>query len=120
MIPNDKEPIQKILDKIKAQGINLGIICNVNQGIVTGADKVSKKHIIKYGIKASVGEGIFVLSDDEVKRLNLTPKEKEILKPWFKNSDILKYFSKEKTNESVVYLKMVFILKSKYLLLSNT
>ena len=104
LIPNDNEPIQIILDKIKAQGIYLGIICNVNQGIVTGADKVSKKHINEYDIKASVGEGIFVLSDDEVKRLNLTPKEREILKPWFKNSDIGQYFSKDISNEYLLDL----------------
>ncbi len=95
--------IQKILDKIKTQGTNLGIICNVNQGIVTGADKVSKKHIEKYGIKAEVGDGIFVLSDDEVARLDLTSKEKEILKPWFKNSDIFRWRTSLATNEKLIY-----------------
>ena len=97
-------PIQMILDKVKKQGANLGNICNVNQGIVTGADRVSRKHIEKYRINAQVGDGIFVLSDSEVKRLNLTKKEKEILKPWFKNSDIYRWHTNEKTSEFVLYL----------------
>lgn len=104
LIPKSDEPIQKILDKIKNTGTKLGNICNVNQGIITGADKVSKKHINEYDIKASVGEGIFVLSDDEVKRLNLTPKEKEILKPWFKNSDIYKWYTNSQNNNLLLFL----------------
>jgi adenine-specific DNA-methyltransferase len=75
----------------------------VNQGIVTGADKVSKRHIEKYAIKANVGDGIFVLSDEEVKRLNLTEKEKEILKPWFKNSDIYRWSTNIHTKEKLIF-----------------
>lgn len=104
LIPNDNEPIQKILDKIKAQGIYLGIICNVNPGVITGADKVSKKHINEYDIKAKVGDGIFVLSDYEVKQLDLTDKEKEILKPFFKNSDIYRWYTNSQNNDLLLFL----------------
>jgi len=97
-----KDPIQMILDKVKKQGVNLGTIHNVNQGIVTGADKVSQKHIDKYDIRAKIGDGIFVLSDEEVNDLKLTVKEKEILKPWFKNSDIKQYYTKTITNEYLI------------------
>ena len=97
------DPIQKILDKVKLQSVPLGSICNVNQGIVTGADKVSQKHIEKYNINANVGDGIFVLSNEEVKKLNLTPDEKEILKPWFKNSDIFRWGTLLSTTEKLIY-----------------
>lgn len=97
-------PIQKILNKIKSQGVNLGSVCNINQGIVTGADKVSKKHIEKYKIRAEVGDGIFVLSEKEISNLNLNNKEKEILKPWFKNSDIFRWKTIILTDESILYL----------------
>lgn len=97
------DPIQKILDKVKLQSVPLGSICNVNQGIVTGADKVSQKHIEKYNINANVGDGIFVLSNEEVKKLNLTPDEKEILKPWFKNSDIFRWETLLSTTEKLIY-----------------
>jgi adenine-specific DNA-methyltransferase len=96
-------PIQRILDKIKAEGVSLGTICNVNQGIVSAADKVSKKHVDKYRIEAEVGDGIFVLSDKEISSLNLSKKDKEILKPWFKNSDIFRWGTSLSTTEKLIY-----------------
>ncbi len=68
--------IWKILDRIKSQGLVLGSICNVNQGIVSGADKVSKKHE-KYKFDAELGDGIFILSEEEIDRLNLSVEDKE-------------------------------------------
>jgi len=103
LIPKSDEPIQKILDKIKNTGTKLGNICNVNQGIVTGADKVSKKHIDKYRIKAEIGNGIFVLSDKDISNLNLSKKDREILKPWFKNSDIFRWGTLLSTTEKLIY-----------------
>ena len=97
-------PIQIILEKVKKQGSPLGVICNVNQGIVTGADKVSQKHIYKYGIEAEIGEGIFVLSEKEVENLNIIEEEKDILKTWFKNSNIKKYFTNIATTEYLIDL----------------
>ena len=96
-----RNPIQIILEKVKTQNITLGDICNVNQGILTGADKVSNKHIEKF-LKAGFikGEGVYVLNNNEVKNI----VSKEILKPWFKNSDILKYYTKRKTDEYLLYL----------------
>ena len=96
-------PIQTILERVRKQGESLGIICNVNQGIVTGADKVSKKHIKKYRINAKVGDGIFVISDKEVRALNLTKAETEVLKPWFKNSDINRWKTLLHGPEQIIY-----------------
>jgi hypothetical protein len=88
---------KKILRKIEEGSEDLGKACRVNQGIVSGADKVTKRNIgllpqnivQKHNIKP--GDGIFVLSQEEVNMLNLGEKEKEILKPFYKNSDIDKY-----------------------------
>jgi len=96
-----------VLIKLRKQGEALGNLCNVNQGIVTGADKISQKHIDKYGIKANVGDGIFVLSEQEIVELNLSAKDREILKPWFKNSDIDKYFSQIKNGYSLVLTNFI-------------
>jgi len=97
------DALQVLLDKVKKQGVVLGSICDVNQGIVTSADKVSKRHIKKYAIKANVGDGIFVLSEEEVKRLDLTEREEEILKPWFKNSDIYRWGTNTHTTEKLIF-----------------
>jgi len=96
-------PIDRILDKLQKQGEILGTICNVNQGIVTGADKVSKKHIENYKIKARVGDGIFVLSDEEVSDLRLERKDREILKPWFKNSNVFRWFTASASTDKLIF-----------------
>ncbi|MBL0200331.1 MAG: N-6 DNA methylase [Chitinophagaceae bacterium] len=65
--------IDSILNKIKQKGSQLGDICEVNQGLRTGADKVSPKHIGEYGQKNNYdkGDGIFILHKNEVRNLNL-------------------------------------------------
>ncbi len=101
LIGNPKNPIHIILKKIKSKDIPLGHICNVNQEILTGADTVSNKHIRKFLKSGFIkGEGIYVLNNNEVKKI----VSKQILKPWFKNSSILKYYTKVNSDEYLLYL----------------
>ncbi len=101
---SEATPIQHILNKVQTQGHKLILFCNINQGIVTGADKLSNRHIIKYGIKGNRGDGIFVLDSEEIADLRIPCADKKILKPWFKNSDILKWKTQKETHENVIYL----------------
>jgi hypothetical protein len=101
---NRDDPLQAILNNMRSQGTPLGTLCNINQGIVTGADKVSKKHIEKFHIDANKGDGIFVLSKEELLNFPLTIKEKQRLEPWFKNSDINRWVTSRLTSERVLYL----------------
>ena len=101
---NVNDPLQDILNNMKSQGTPLGTLCNINQGIVTGADKVSKKHMEKFQIDAKNGDGIFVLSEEDVRNLHLSTIEREKLKPWFKNSDINRWATSPSTLERVFYL----------------
>ncbi len=80
-------PIQKILDKIKFQGLSLGSICNVNTGLYTGAD------------------GVFVINTQEISAHfpYLNNLERNLLKSFFKNSDINKFFTSSKTNSRIIY-----------------
>ncbi len=66
---NSESKLKEIFQKMLKGSKRLGDICNVNQGIVSGADKVTKKHISKYKIDAKLGQGIFVLSDKEIDNL---------------------------------------------------
>ena len=89
-----QKTIQNILIKIKLKSVLLGTICNINQGIVTGANFLTEAKAIKYNINnAETGDGIFLLRNNELDRLNLSLKEKRIIEPIFKNSDINKYGS---------------------------
>ncbi len=108
-VGNVDDPMDVILEKIKKQGTVLGGkngICNVNNGIVTGADKLSEKHISKFKINGNKGDGIFVLSDDEIE--NLIPKdERFICKKWFKNSDVNKYICSSNSEKNLLYINKV-------------
>ena len=90
--------IDGVLQKVQKAGKKLGDLCDINCGVQSGADKVTKTNIKlipdeiirKKNIKP--GDGIFVLTSEELKQLDLPSNELEIVKPFSKNSDIFKYF----------------------------
>mgnify|MGYP000939911609 CR=1 FL=1 len=81
------DPIQKILDKIKNKGIKLGEICNINTGLYTAADD------------------IFIFEEDKINSIfkNLNDIEVNLFKPFFKNSDIKKYYTSLTIKKKVLY-----------------
>ena len=100
---NSTNSIERVLDGIKEQSASLGTIFNVNQGIVTSADKVTPKHLDNYSLDANKGDGIFILSQKEVTSLSLNEEDSKILKPWYKNSDARRYFTGDKTNQFLIF-----------------
>lgn len=101
---NDDDTIFSILNKIKSQGVPLSENFNANQGILTGAHKVTMNHIKKGLIPAEYkNNGIYVLSEEELAPLKLPNKEKDIIKPWFKNSDIQHYFAPTEPHQFLIY-----------------
>jgi len=98
------DPIQKILDKVKSQGQALIDLCNVNQGLLTGVDKITQKHVRNKLIDPSyINHGVYVLTQSELKRMGLSKEELKIIYPFFKNSDIEKYRCEYMPRKHVVY-----------------
>jgi len=85
----------------------LGDITKVLMGLVSRADTVSNSHLKKDpNLNAKKGDGIYVLSKKELKSLNLTEIEfKEYVKPFYKNSDITRYYSKKNNSLYLLYIK---------------
>ncbi len=97
-------PVDVLLDRMSQSGITLGSITDINQGVVTGADKVSKSHISKFGVSENhLGEGVFVLSEEELVGLELDEHEMQIIKPWFKNSDIQRFSTTTEAKKFLIY-----------------
>lgn len=70
----------------------LGDICTISPGIQTGCDKVSNSHLAKL---KSIGDlkkddGIYVINELELK--SFSKESFKFIKPWFKNSDISRYY----------------------------
>ena len=97
------DPKIAILEKVARNGKLLGTLCSVFQGIVTGADRVSPKHVSRFGLKAALGSGIFVLTEAELRALRLKKKELQYIRPWFKNSDIRRYCCSVDNSFNLIY-----------------
>lgn len=75
----------------------------INQGVVTGGNKVSNRHLKTFRISANAGEGIFILTSDEVAQLDLNSVEQQYIKPWYKNSNVHQYTTDKSTDQFLIY-----------------
>jgi len=86
-----------ILNKIEKSSEKIGKFLHVGCGVLTNRDYVTTRNIKTltqseiehYGVK--LGDGIFVLSEEECHNLPLSPRERKLIKPWYKNSDVSRY-----------------------------
>ena len=103
-------PIQLVLQKIKKEGSSLSNLAFINQGVVSGCDYVSGRNYdkIKDKSKVEMNDGIFVFNvnnpRDKSVLKTFTSKEEKLLRPFFKNSDIKKYWCKTKPSKLLLYL----------------
>jgi len=104
---------------MEEKGQPLFYLCKIEQGIVSGADRVTSRgdestgeergnirllpewKIKQYDIKA--GDGIFTLRKDEKSALDLSPKEEALVKPTYKNSAICPYFVDQDEELYIIY-----------------
>jgi len=97
--------LDDLLDKIKSDSNILGNICDISTGIQTSADKITNKHIKKYKDKNyKIGSGIYILNSNELECKKIDIKDEHI-KPWFKNSDVGRYYSTTNKDDFVLYFK---------------
>ncbi len=111
-INNKNKPIDKILNKIKIQGTNLGGkdgLCEINTGIMGGCDSITKRNIAyttpdiikKNEIK--IGDGVFVLNKkDDQEALELIG-DNSYLKDFYKNSDIFRYSCSNSSDKKIIF-----------------
>jgi adenine-specific DNA-methyltransferase len=102
---NSEQSLQSTLSKIQKSGPPLVTIAEIVQGIVTGANQATEKQIEERRLDALPGDGIFVLSEREIQGLRLSKKEREFIKPWFKNSDINKWVTAPETDKRLIYIR---------------
>lgn len=103
-----------ILDKIKAkhnfiirdkEDKILNVKAEFGNGIDVMQDFVSKASAVKMQGKAQVGDGVFVLSQEEYDKNNFSAREKEILKPYYTTKQLNKYYGNPQNANWVIYTK---------------
>lgn len=100
-----KNEVVSLLNRISREyEPTIGTYCNINQGLKTNADKVTKKHIEKNLTSIDDGTGIFVLKDEELRNLDLPSNETKYIFPFYKNSDIKKYWTNKEPYQHIIYI----------------
>ena len=95
-----------IIDKIRNGNLPLSHYAFITMGIVTLSDTVSNKHLREYNLPfAKKGDGIYVLTEEEISKLELDFESKLYLKDFYKNSDIKKYYTPHNTSKKLIYIK---------------
>jgi adenine-specific DNA-methyltransferase len=82
---------------------------NVNQGIVSGADKVTASNIknipanVRTEYNIGIGDPIFVFDREQLNASRFSEQEKRFIKPFYKNSDIHKGFVNTNKIQFVIF-----------------
>ena len=105
----------QVLTTIKSDNKTLSAYCDLTEGIHTGADKVSKNHKKKYSTPEDLGSGIFILTPDELLRIECNEEERGLIRPWYKNSDIQKWVVAPNVEKHLIY----YSSKEKYANIPN-
>lgn len=102
------DSVESILDKMLRNSQKLSTFAEVNQGVLTGCDTLTNKHLEKLSKDTCKikNDGIFVLDlennrDKEV--YNSFSVGKELLKDFYKNSDIEKYYCEKNATKKLIY-----------------
>lgn len=105
-----------IIDKIlNSSKYKISDYYQVNQGIVSGADYVTKniyekKLSLEDRLNTSLGQGIFVVTDEELSKF--TSKDRKFIRKFYKNSDINKYHTKIDSYKNIIYIDKRFELSN--------
>jgi len=99
----NKTEIELILNKVENIGNEKLYGNEIAQGIVIPQDYVIENHIKILGQGFKVGDGIFVLSDEEKNKIPFTEKELELIKPYYTSKELKKYYGNRKNSEWIIY-----------------
>ncbi len=100
--------IQVLIDKLLAKSDFNLYGREVAQGIVFPQDYVNKKSKEILGGEHSIGNGIFVLSNEEKRKLLLSKEELNIIKPLYTTRELFKWYGTPQNKEWVIYTDSKF------------
>jgi adenine-specific DNA-methyltransferase len=101
--------IERVLNQIASRSnFALDSIEEVAQGIVAPQDFVNNATATKLRGKTAVGDGIFILREDEKRTLNLTPAEEKLVRPYFTTEELGRFYGNKKHKYWVIYTDSSF------------
>ncbi len=96
-----------ILNKIIKWSKLIKEICDVSMWIVSLSDKISDAHIKKFKLEGvKKWDWVYVINNTELESLQLSESTKnEYIKPFYKNSDISRYYVPNNNSLFLIYIK---------------
>jgi adenine-specific DNA-methyltransferase len=95
-----------VLQRIEARGLYRLKASDVAQGIVSPQESVTPHHLSFLRDKTiRPGDGIFVLSSEEVASLGLSPLEDELVKPYYTTRELGRYYGAPANRLWIIYTK---------------
>ena len=94
-----KDPI---ITKMKSHASYLIDKKNVGGGIDILQEQVVERHL-EIDNTLTVGKGIFAVEESEIEDLNLSERERTVLKPYYTSEQIKKYFIAGKNHKWIIY-----------------
>jgi len=95
-------PCEKLLGKL-ARWPPLGSMGKVRQGIAENPAAVTRKTNERHGDLWRVGEGVFVLTPEELAGLGLSDEEMEPVRPYHDLCDLGRYFLARSPSRAIIY-----------------
>jgi hypothetical protein len=105
----EESSFKNILAKIKDKSVLLGDICNIRQGVVSGCDKASIKILnilnARHDIQRNDAIFVFDLNNERDRQAikKFSKDERKLLRPFYKNSDIAKFWCKLEPSKLLLY-----------------
>lgn len=100
--------IDNVTSKIKLQENFKFLADEITNGIHPHHAIVTKKMLEQLKNNYKIGDGIFVLTDNEIKKLFLNENEKKLLKPLYESELLTKYTYKKDNHKHIIYTDSSF------------
>ncbi len=100
--------MKEIFEKMKKADIFYLTEKEITNGLQVQQEYINKKHLEVLGEGFKIGEGVFVISDSEKNKLNLSSKDEELIRPLFTPSEIDRYKVNNKNKYWVIYTSSKF------------
>jgi len=99
--------INNIINKIVSRANYFLNSKDVSTGIDVHQDFVIADHLkILKDNSIKIGDGIFVIKKDELKKLNLTEKEMQLIKPYYTTDQLHRYYGDRRNELWIIYADM--------------
>jgi SAM-dependent methyltransferase len=92
------------LETVRDRTCPIGTLFMTRQGMAENPATINRKTQLKFAGRYTAGEGVFVLRADEIRKLDPTPPERALLRPYFDTVALRRYGLPVEPTHQVLYL----------------